>query len=139
MVTSSAGAERSRRIRVGALSRQADFDRIYRQGRRQRGQFVTAVVLFREEPPACRAAFVVSRKVSKLAVRRNRVRRRLREVLRQILREQGLVGQPDLILIASPRSLQATYWDLLGEVRGLLRRSGMVGEPVTVAGEAEPC
>ena len=139
MTTSPAGAEARRRLKPEALSRQADFDRIYRAGRRQRGRLVTAIVLQRPEATGVRVAYVVSRKVARQAVRRNRVRRRLREALRSLVREHGLVGQPDLILIATPQAVAASYWDLRAELQELLGRAGLWARSAPEAGGAEGC
>lgn len=136
MTTLSAGAEASRRIRPEALCRRADFDHIYRQGKRIRGRFVTAIALSRPDATVCRVSYVVSRKVAKQAVRRNRIRRRLREALRHLIAEHGLAGHPDLILIASTHAVQASYWDLRAEVRELLRRAGVWARPATGQGGA---
>jgi ribonuclease P protein component len=131
VTTPSAGAQASRRIRAGVLSRQADFDRIYRQGKRVRGRFITAITLSQPEATVCRVAYVVSRKVAKQAVRRNRIRRRLREAWRRLTVEHGLAIHPDLILIASTRAVQASYADLRAELRELLRRAGVWARPAT--------
>ena len=129
MTTSSAGAQAGRQIRAGVLRRQADFDRIYRQGKRVRGRFLTAITLPQPEATVCRVAYVVSRKVAKQAVRRNRIRRRLREAWRHLTVEHGLASHPDLILIAAPRAVQASYAELRTELRELLRRAGLWARP----------
>ncbi|MBU0606984.1 MAG: ribonuclease P protein component [Armatimonadetes bacterium] len=134
MTTSPAGTEAPRRVKTEALSRQADFDRIYREGKRQRGRRVTAIVLQRPEATGVRVAYVVSRKVARQAVRRNRVRRRLREALRSLVTEHGLVGQPDVILITAPQAVDASYWDLRAELRDLLGRAGLWARPVPEEG-----
>ncbi|MCE5239822.1 ribonuclease P protein component [bacterium] len=134
MTTLPTGVAGSRRIKAEALRRRSDFDRIYRQGRRFRGKFVTAIVLSGPIEPGLRVAYVVSRKVAKQAVRRNCLRRRLREALRNLLRDHGLTGHPDIILIASVEALKASYWDLVAEVRELLGRARVWGQPAAAEG-----
>lgn len=129
MTTVTAEDQQARRIRAERLQRRTDFDRIYRQGKRTRGKFITAVVLVRQGGPCCRAAYVVSRKVARQAVYRNRIRRRLREALRLLLAERGLAEPADIILIASPRALEATYRDLHAELEELLRRAKLWARP----------
>ena len=107
-----------------SLSRQSDFSRIYKQGRRHRSRLLTAVVA-----PAptgytgIRVACVVSKKVAKQAVRRNRIRRRLREAFR--LQLSAAAPPVDIILIAHPQAAQADYWQLHATVGDLLRRAGL--------------
>jgi ribonuclease P protein component len=106
------------------IRRQADFDRIFASGRRYRSPLLTAVVL-RQDPdqPATRTAFVVSRKVARRAVRRNRVRRRLREAWR-LLRPAR--GGYDIVVIVQTPAVTAGFWDLHVALRGLLRAAGVV-------------
>lgn len=125
----------SRRLKPEPLRRRADFSRIYERGRRYRGKYLTAVILTRSEsappgtraaqpdPAVLRAAFVVSNKVARQAVQRNRVRRRLREALRSLMREHGPITGRDLILIAAPSAVDATYWQLYEELRTLLNKA----------------
>jgi ribonuclease P protein component len=69
--------------------------RVYQRGNRVRGQLLSLQYMTSERQKSYRAAVVVSRKVDKSAVRRNRIRRRLYEVLRsyetQIVRPYDLV------------------------------------------------
>ena len=134
MTTSTAGVAAPRPRKPAVLRRRADFDRLYRQGKRTRGRLLTVITLPQPEASACRLAFVVSRKVAKQAVRRNVVRRRLREALRNLLRDHGLAGHPDIILIASVAALKASYWDLVAEVRELLGRARVWGQPAAAEG-----
>lgn len=111
-----------RKVKTDPLQRRADFARIYKHGRRARGRWLTVVMLPRQDEPTCRAAFVVSRKVSRLAVWRNRVRRRLREALRLLRKQQEFNTAADLILIAAPLAVEATQAELRDELQVLLSR-----------------
>lgn len=74
-----------------------------------------------------RVGFAVSRRVGK-AVARNRVRRRLTEIVR--LARAVLKPGFDLVLIARASAAAASYWDLHAAVEQLLRRAGLVAEPL---------
>jgi len=63
------------RLRLGR-----DIDRVYRQGRYGRGEFL-AVKMLKRPSGESRAVVIVGKKVSKKAVVRNRIRRRLVELL----------------------------------------------------------
>lgn len=117
----------------GRLSRQHDFDRIYKQGKRYRGSLLTVIVLPGEETGP-RAAYVVSKKVARQAVRRNRVRRWMREALRRLLALSTFRG--DLILIAHQASVAADYHAIHGELMSLLGRARLLAPEASAGQEA---
>ncbi|MEN6302691.1 MAG: ribonuclease P protein component [Armatimonadia bacterium] len=114
--------ERSRELLPASISRQSDFSYIYKQGRRYRTSLFTAVVVRHDDQ--CRAAFVVSRKVAKQAVRRNRIRRWLREALRRLL--AGAECRADIVLIAHQPAYKAGYWAIYRELANILGRAGLI-------------
>ena len=69
--------------RTSRLLRHADFDRVYREGKRHFSTNMTVFFLPRTDPPACdlRIGLTVSRALGG-AVDRNRLKRRMREAVR---------------------------------------------------------
>jgi ribonuclease P protein component len=67
--------------RSGRLLRHADFERVYKQGRRHFSHHMTVFYLRREEGLGLRVGFTVGRVLGG-AVDRNRMKRRLREAVR---------------------------------------------------------
>jgi ribonuclease P protein component len=69
--------------------------RVYQRGNRVRGTLLSLQYIINDRQKNHRAAVVVSRKVNKSAVRRNRIRRRLYEAIRsnetQIIKPYDLV------------------------------------------------
>jgi len=110
------------------------FDRLYRQGRRLHGELMVLRVLPAEPsllPPdvqrhpasAWRFGVVVSSKVHKRAVRRNRLRRLLQA---ELMRQQPSCDSPQWLLLSlKPGSADAEPDQLLGEWRQLLRKAGL--------------
>jgi ribonuclease P protein component len=117
------------------LCGQRPFSTLYRQGRACHGPFLVLRWLparldlmppgqRRHPPSAWRAGVVVSAKVHKRAVRRNRLRRLLHQQLMNL--PIGAVERPVWLLISlKPGSAEREPAALLGECRDLLQRAGL--------------
>ena len=77
----SASGKRKRFPHDVRLLRHADFERVYKQGRRHFASHLTAFYRRREQGDTLRVGFTVSKLLGG-AVQRNRMRRRLREAVR---------------------------------------------------------
>jgi ribonuclease P protein component len=102
------------------LTRRADFEAVYRNGRYWAGRELVVRIL-PNELEVSRYGFVVSRRVGK-AVVRNRVKRRLREI---ISKEQLRPGW-DVVIIARVVAVQADFAGLVRTARDLLYRAGLL-------------
>lgn len=69
---------------------------VYKRGKNVRGQFFSLKTSLNNRRRSYRLAVVVSKKVSKLAVTRNRIRRRVYEIVRK---NQSLINKPYDIVI----------------------------------------
>jgi ribonuclease P protein component len=87
------------RPKRGRLSRSADFERVYRQGRSHANRWLVLYAFPRAPDGEPRLGLSVSRKVGG-AVDRNRVKRLLREAFSE--RAQGLAEGQDVVLVARP-------------------------------------
>ena len=101
---------------------------VYERGRTVRGTGIAVRFLLNERRPRYRAAVVVSKKVHKSAVARNRIRRRIFEILRTSLPDN--TPAYDLVVTIfsekvselSPEQLHKELTDLLNQAN-LIKRS----------------
>jgi ribonuclease P protein component len=99
--------------RSGRLLRHADFERVYKQGRRHFATHMTVFYLRREEGEGMRVGFTVGRVLGD-AVDRNRMKRRLRESVRL---SRPVASMPVDVVINPKKSVRTVEFSvLLGEV-----------------------
>ena len=94
------------------LLKHADFDRVYKKGRRHFSSHMTVFYL-RQENGGARIGFTVGRILGG-AVERNRIKRRLREAVR--LRQALLGGAIDVVINPKKSVLRAEFPTLLQDV-----------------------
>jgi ribonuclease P protein component len=94
------------------LSRSAEFERVYRQGRSTANRYLVLYTFPNASTRRARLGLSVSRKVGG-AVERNRVKRLLREAFAQTEHELG--PEQDVVVVARP------------EIRELAERDGLAG------------
>ena len=105
------------------LRRSSQFAAVFSEGKSR----ATETVVLKAVPNGLdfsRFGFIVSKKVSRKAVVRNKVRRRLREVVRLAMVRPGW----DVVVIARPKAGGASYSDIESALIGLLNRVGLLGE-----------
>jgi ribonuclease P protein component len=102
----------------GRLSRSAEFERVYRQGRSTANRHLVLYAFPNQSTEAPRLGLSVSRKVGG-AVERNRVKRLLREAFARA--QDGLSPGQDLVVVARPQA---------GE---LAEREGLAGVDASLA------
>ncbi len=95
------------------LLRHADFERVYKQGRRHFAPHLTAFYRRREEGNTLRIGFTVSKMLGG-AVQRNRMRRRLREAVR--LNWPEFQSPVDIVINPKKSLLTVDFSDLTKEI-----------------------
>lgn len=73
-------------------------------------------------------AVIVSKKVDKRAVYRNRIKRQVREVLRLLLKDKKIKSGYFITVMATPSVLGKTYQEIEKEVIFLLKRGKLLKE-----------
>jgi ribonuclease P protein component len=104
-------------VRRGRLSRSAEFERVYRQGRAISNRHLVLYSFANPSVKRPRLGLSVSRKVGG-AVERNRVKRLLREAFAQAEADLG-AGQ-DIVVVARPEARELAEREGLAGVRGAL-------------------
>ncbi len=121
---------------VNRLKKTRDFNLILKHGQWTRGRFLDikylklaeAVNYFPKKEAResfknqLKLAVVVGVKVSKSAVRRNRLKRQTREVVRLLLKDNQLIDGYYLMLLAKKEMLDKTYAEISEEVKVLLNK-----------------
>jgi ribonuclease P protein component len=109
----SGPGKRSKFPRSVRLLRHADFERVYKQGRRHFAAHLTVFYLPRQKAEGVRAGFTVS-KVLGGAVVRNRMKRRLREAVRL----HGMIpAAMDIVINPKKSLLTAAFVEVQREIR----------------------
>ncbi|MEJ7796999.1 MAG: ribonuclease P protein component [Solirubrobacteraceae bacterium] len=111
-------APNARRVKRGRLSRSAEFERAYRQGRSHSNRHLVIYAFPRGSGEQARLGVSVSRKVGG-AVDRNRVKRLLREAYAAEL--SAVPAGHDVVLVARPGARELAERDGLAGVRSALR------------------
>jgi ribonuclease P protein component len=109
----------------GRLSRSAEFERVYRQGRSIANRHLVLYTFPNPSAERPRLGLSVSRKVGG-AVQRNKVKRLLREAFAQA--EAGLKPDQDVVVVARPAAGE------LAEREGLAGVDASLGELIAKAG-----
>lgn len=104
---------------------QKAITRVYRQGQAVRGAQISLKYLHNNRADHFRVAVVVSRKVHKSAVVRNRIRRRIYEALRNMT---TLIGQPwDLVFVVySDEIATLDYPKLQNDLKTMLEKAAVI-------------
>jgi ribonuclease P protein component len=109
----SGPGKRSKFPRGVRLLRHADFERVYKQGRRHFAAHLTVFYLARQKAEGVRVGFTVS-KVLGGAVVRNRMKRRLREAVRL----HGMIpAAMDIVINPKKSLLSAAFAEVQREIR----------------------
>lgn len=97
---------------------------LFRNGAYKRSRYLTVKTLLNPSRKAPRFAVIISKKVHKSAVGRNRVRRRIYEFIRTEMPELK-PGQDTAVIITSGELLGQSTEELVGHLRDIFRSAGL--------------
>lgn len=102
------------------LKKKKDFERILKQGKGFTEDFLFLKII-KNDFKVSRVGFIVSKKISKKAVRRNKIKRRLREIAYSYLDKI----QPgfDLVFLTKPGIEKRDFWELEQIVGKIFKKS----------------
>jgi ribonuclease P protein component len=109
--------------KINRLRKQKDIDSVFSKSRTAKDGDLTMKVAL-NSLNTIRFCFIVSRRVSKDAVGRNKIKRRLREIARSSL--SGLARGYDLLVIASPGAAKLSFPETKSSLRRLFERLGLL-------------
>lgn len=107
------------------LRKQKDIDAVFSKSGTAKDGYLT-MKASRNSLDAIRFCFIVSHRVSKNAVGRNKIKRRLREISRSYLID--LVRGYDLLVIASPGAVKLDFLETKNSMGRLFRRLGLMAK-----------
>jgi len=100
----------------------SDFDLVFRQGRRIRGQSFGLIVLFsKDKNEPSKIGIVVAKKICKLAVNRNKLKRQIRNTINPGILENLPAGRK-IVVMAFSMPKTSKYQDIEKEITGLFNR-----------------
>ena len=105
------------------MNRQKNFDAIFLNGKFYQSEQVI-LRIFPSGQNSSRFAVIISAKVNKKAVVRNRLRRQMNEIIRQNLKK--IKPGFDIILIAKPKLTELFFKAIEAELVGLFKRVGLL-------------
>jgi ribonuclease P protein component len=127
------GSSRTSRAR-GRLTRSAEFERVYRQGKSNSDRFLVLYAFASGEGERPRLGLSVPRKVGG-ATERNLVKRLLREAF--AAQEEALQGELDIVIVARPAALELAEREglegIARSVHGLLASAKVIDTDVDAA------
>jgi ribonuclease P protein component len=109
------------------LLKKKDFDSVWKKGRSSFDK-VLGVKILNAGRQENRFGIMVSLKVSKLAVERNKIKRRIREILQAEL--PGFKNNSDIAITVLPAARSAEFDELKTSLAGNLKRLGVLRQPV---------
>lgn len=110
-------------VKINSLKKQNDFNRVFKKGE-VFGNKTFVIYYLKNSEEINRLGIIVSKKVSKKSVIRNKIRRRIKEAYR--FNEDSFLTGYDLIIIAKGSSEEEKYSDLEKSLKHLFYKKHLM-------------
>lgn len=111
--------------KINRLQKEKDIERVFQKGRGFKEDFLVLKTL-KNNSNKIRFGFVISKKVSKKASTRNKIKRRLSELVGSKLKSKASVSYSDNLLIAAPGLEIKDFWEMEETMNRLFQKSGII-------------
>ncbi len=105
------------------LKKEKEFEAVFKGGRTLKGKSAFIRYLINGTDKT-RIGFVVSKKISKLAVVRNKTKRRMREIVR--LKKDKLKEGLSIVIVSLPSITKLTYKEIKEDLENLLNKEELI-------------
>jgi len=105
------------------LKKEKEFEAVFKGGRTLRGKSVFLKYLINGTNET-RIGFVVSKKISKLAVERNKAKRRMRDIVR--LKKDSLKDGLSIVIVSLPLIKGMEYKEIKQDLENLLNKEELI-------------
>lgn len=112
-------------FRENRLKNKKDFEKIFKQGKGFRQDFLFLKITENNLGKA-RFGFIVSKKVSKKAVVRNRIKRQLREIIRNKLKQEQVKKGIDGVVVALQGIDEKEFEEMEKAIDTLFNKAGLI-------------
>lgn len=109
--------------RINRLTRDKDFENVFRRGL-SFDKKIIFLKITKNSLGLSRFGFVVSQKISKKAVQRNKIKRRMREIVRLKLKE--IKPGFDVVITAKPDIMGKSYQEIRETMEQILQKSHLL-------------
>ena len=105
------------------LKKREDFNNVFKKGKTTAGKLIFLKAL-KNNLNISRFGFVISVKISKKAVTRNKIKRQLREIIKRNL--PNIKTGIDIVIISRPEIIAKKYQETKEEVEGLFFKAKLL-------------
>ncbi|HCC59667.1 MAG: ribonuclease P protein component [Candidatus Staskawiczbacteria bacterium RIFOXYC1_FULL_37_43] len=105
------------------IKKKKDFEQIFKNGKSFKDGFLVLKKI-KNNLPQSRFVFIISQKVSKKAVVRNKIKRRLAQIIRSNFK--NIKGGADIVLIILPGAEKEDFLSIKKSLNNLLAKAKMI-------------
>ena len=110
-------------LKINRLRQKKDFKKLFQEGKSFKNNFLILKIA-QNNLKESHFGFIVSKKVSKKAILRNKIKRRLRDIIRQNIKDikKGI----DVVLIILPGLEKKNFLEIKEILNTLFKKAGLV-------------